>query len=322
MSISLVEARQKIGVDCHIHLRQHVDSPLCAAPHRLKPVLEMAKARDLIPCIREHAPLPKAFCIGCNRDYLYGLRHDEIDTFLQLFEEAEWPVGLEVDFIPGYETETIDILDDLTWRARRRGIPITSLAGSVHLLPGQVHDIDWDKSRLDFVMFEFTDFVFQALIKQRGARQVLDDYFEFIEAMAKSGLVDVISHLDLIRKLDYNSDDQPSPVFGNLEDYYQARCRRIVELAQQNNLVIELNMSGINRKWGRPFLHQEILNYCAELDVGVQVGSDAHDPKNIGQYFDVAYEMLMQAGIHEIVIFENRKPVKKSIIWGTINNYT
>ncbi len=56
------------------------------------------------------------------------------------------------------------------------------------------------------------------------------------------------------------------------------------------------------------------MNYCAELGVGVQVSSDAHYPHEVGQYFDVAYKMLREAGFQEITIFEDLKPVKKSIL--------
>jgi len=312
--ISLKEAWKKIGYDCHIHLREHVDPPLCAGPHQLAPMLEMANARGLIPCIREHALLPKALCIGPNLDYLYGLRYDEVDSFFEMFKKAKLAVGLELDYVIGFQPEICQIVEYLKSKASEHEVQFSSLAGSVHILPGKLQDIEWDKTGIDVVLWELTEDIFHEYVKQRGAKRILDDYFDGLEKIIQMGIFDVISHLDLIRKLDRRSSSNPSPTFGHLEDYYLSRCRRIVELAFQNKLIIEINTSGINRNWGQPYIQQSILNYCGELGVGIQVGSDAHKPTDIGQYFDVAYEMLMQAGIQNIVIFENRKPVKKSIL--------
>lgn len=311
--IGIKDAWQKIGYDCHIHLREHVDPPFKAAPHRLKPVLDAAKSRGIVPYVREHAPLPKILSIGPNEDFLFCMRHDEIESFLKLFQTEGVPFGLEVDYVAGYENEIYDSVQSLKNKAIEMGVKISSLAGSPHLLPGKLQEFDWDKKEIDLVVWEASESVFLEYIKQRGAKRVLDDYFDGIEGIIQMGIFQVINHLDVIRKLDHWTPQAPSPTFEDLEDYYLSRCRRIIELASEKNIVLEINTGGINRKWGQPFIQQDILNYCAELGVGIQVGSDAHRPEAIGQYFDVAYEMLLQAGIKEIVIFEELTPIKKSI---------
>ena len=55
--------------DEHLHLRPHGVSPL--PPHRLAPVLEACAARDVVPGIREHAPLPERYRLGPDGDYLF-----------------------------------------------------------------------------------------------------------------------------------------------------------------------------------------------------------------------------------------------------------
>ncbi|MBN2092882.1 hypothetical protein JW964_24890 [candidate division KSB1 bacterium] len=312
--VNLQNAWQKIGYDCHIHLRQHVNPPHKPTPHQLKPILDEAKRRGIIPHIREHAPLPQVLSIGPNEDFLFCMRHDEIESFLKLFQIEGVPFGLEVDYVAGYENQIYDNVQIFLNKAKEIGVKITSLAGSPHLLPGKLQEFDWDKKGLDLVIWEFSDATFLEYIKQRGAKQILDDYFDGIEGIIQMGIFQVINHLDVIRKMDYRTSQSPSPYFKDLEAYYLSRCRRIIDLAGDKNMVLEINTGGINHKWGQPFIQQEILNYCAEVGVGIQVGSDAHRPGEIGQYFDVAYQMLLQAGIEEIVVFEELKPVRRSIV--------
>src|SRR5919199_4393393 len=111
--------------DEHMPLRPHGVSPL--PPHRLAPLLEACAARDIVPGIREHAPLPARYRLGPDEDYLFGMRVDEVDAFLAEFEGTGVPVGFEIDHIDGCEEETRAIVDDLLARARARGIPVGGL---------------------------------------------------------------------------------------------------------------------------------------------------------------------------------------------------
>jgi len=307
------QAWKKIGYDCHVHLRPHVDT-IKQPAHQLSPMATAARERGLILQVREHAPLPRALCFGPNEDYLSNMRHDEVDHFLSLFEGQAVRAGFEVDYVAGFENETRAIVEFLAAEARRRGIQLCSFSGSVHLLPSRVRDFDWDKGGIEIVLWELNERILNDLIQEKGRQGLLAAYFDAVEGLMRLDFLQVVSHLDLIRKMDQFRPDGASPVFGELEDYYLQRCRRVVELAQQHGKVLELNLSGINRKWGRPYLHQETLNHCAERGVGVQVSSDAHYPHEVGQYFDVAYRMLRDAGITEITIFEDLQPVKKSIL--------
>ncbi len=310
--ISLPAAWQKIGYDCHLHLREHVHPFQEPPAHLLKPLLDAARDRHLIPLIREHLPLPRRLCIGPQADYLYAMRESEIAAFLDQFTGTGVPVGLEVDYVAGFEAETVRIIARLQTEIQSRGLKISGLAGSVHLLPGEFVEFDGKPAGLGVFMLDYSVDVFQQYYQARGPEQVLADYFNAIESLIKTGWFQVISHLDIIRKFEPFS--APPLFFKDYEDLYLAHCRRIVACAQAQQMALELNTAGMNQPWGRPYLHQAVLNYCAESGVGVQVGSDAHKPQAIGQYFDVAYEMLLQAGIEEIVIFENQQPVKKSII--------
>ncbi len=227
------EAWEKIGYDCHVHLRPHVDIAEKPPAHQLTPMLEAAEARKLILNTREHAPLPKALCFGPNEDYLSNMRYDEIDNFLGLFEEQALPVGFEVDYVAGFEAESHSIVEQLTAEAKRRGIRISSFSGSVHLLPSQVQDFDWDKGNLAIVLWELDERILNDLIREKGRQGLMDAYFDVVEGLIQLDFLQVVSHLDLIRKMDQSLENEPSPVFGELEAHFISRCRRVVKMAQQ-----------------------------------------------------------------------------------------
>jgi len=39
------------------------------------------------------------------------------------------------------------------------------------------------------------------------------------------------------------------------------------------------------------------------------IGSDAHKPERLGEYYDHAVDVLKTIGFHYVATFENRKPV-------------
>src|SRR5262245_13430374 len=108
--------------DEHMHLRPHGVSPL--PPHRLAPLAEACRARDIVPGIREHAPLPKKYRVGPDGDYIFCMAIHEVDAFLAELEGTGIAVGLEIDHLPGFESETQDIVRDVLDRAKHRAIAV------------------------------------------------------------------------------------------------------------------------------------------------------------------------------------------------------
>lgn len=299
--------------DEHMHLRPHGVSPL--PHHRLAPLLEACKAKDIVPGIREHAPLPKPFRLGPDGDYLFCMRVDEVDGFLDELEGSGVPVGLEIDHLDGHEAETREIVGDLLDRARRRGISIGGLTGSVHFLPGTVPDLDpsIDKGGLGHILCDYLEDVMRAHVAERGAERAVREYFACVRRAIGTGFYDVIGHLELVRKFDRRDANGASEMFGEVEHVYDEELDATLRLAGEADVVVEYNTAGRDIVIGRPYLSDEAVRACVRYGVKIALSSDTHMPKHVGRYFDDALSTLRRLGVRTLFAVRDRERVAISI---------
>jgi HisJ family histidinol phosphate phosphatase len=298
--------------DDHIHLRPHLPPPAAPEPHALAPVLEQGRKHKVIPGFREHPPLPEKFRIGPYGDYTYAMKIEETNDFLQLFKNENFPLGLEIDYIAGFEDETASIVNDMLDRASELGVGISGLHGSVHLLPGDVRDVEWPKGDVHHVIWDLDEAVFIEHVKDRGPKRFIYDYFGAMLDMIDIGNFDCLSHLEVVRKFDRKNTAGESIYFYDCEEIYNKLARNILEELSGTGKAIEINTAGIFSPIGRPYISQDLLGYAVELGIPVSYGSDAHTPSKIGAHFNTATKMLEAAGRDYLVTFENRKMVKYS----------
>jgi histidinol-phosphatase (PHP family) len=179
-------------------------------------------------------------------------------------------LGIEADYIAGWEEET----------ARRLGgVPWDYVIGSVHYLG------DWD-------LFDSRQL---HRWKERPAVQIYDDYYRAVARAAKSGLFDVIGHFDGIKRYG------PPPIEGEW-----AMQRYALQAAAQSGVALELNTSGLRQTVGSMYPDLRVLEECRRLGVPLTIGSDAHHPRHVAAGYDEALSMLAEAGIAEIALFHKR----------------
>jgi histidinol-phosphatase (PHP family) len=286
--------------DEHMHLRPHGVSPLPA--HRLAPMFDACKAKNVKPGLREHAPLPARYRIGPDEDYLFCMRVDEVEPFFDQLEGQGVPVGFEVDYLAGVEDETRAIVEDLLARARHRNIPIGGLTGSVHFLPGTVPDLDpsIDKRGVPHILCDYLEDVMRAHISDRGAAVTVREYFEAVRAMVRTGLYDVVGHLELVRKWDRADEHGKSLLFGDVEDVYSAELEMTLKVIAEHDMIVEYNTAGRDIVIGRPYLSDEALRACVRYGIKVALSSDAHTPKQVARYFDDAVSTLRAQGVRAL----------------------
>jgi len=293
--------------DDHIHLRPHSVPP---RPHDLGTMLEAAASAGVVPGVREHPPLPSAYRLGPHGDFDYAMNENETDRFFELFAERGAPVGFEFDYIAGQEEETERIIRDMERRADEAGVAITGIIGSVHLLPGNVKDVDYPKGGIPHVMWDLDENVFIEHLKDRGPERLLKDYFGAMRELVSTGLYDTLGHIELIRKFDRRNSGGDSIYFGGAEDIYRRLAMETVELAAGSGMAVEINTAGMFSPIGRPYISQELLDHAVGSGVPVCLGSDAHMPDRVGAHFDLALRMLESAGCPRLVTFMNREKIE------------
>lgn len=184
-------------------------------------------------------------------------------------------IGIEADFIPGYEQKTKALLDDY---------PYDYVIGSVHFIKNWGFDDPDTRETWD----------------QIDVNRVYRDYYDLLRQSAQSGLFDIMGHVDLVKKFGHRaSEDMTEEV------------KKTAEVFKKCGVAVEINTSGLRKPVKEMYPATWILKiYCSE-GVPLTFGSDAHDPKDVGRDFSLALKAAKEAGYKEYLVFKERKIEKK-----------
>jgi histidinol-phosphatase (PHP family) len=124
-------------------------------------------------------------------------------------------------------------------------------------------------------------------------------YFEAVAESARSGLLDIIAHPDLVK---YWGDPARRPA-GDLRRYYEPTVEAIAEA----DVAVEVSTAGLRKPVGEIYPAPAFLEMCLEASVPVALSSDAHRPEDVGGDYGLALELLDELGVSELCVFERRK---------------
>jgi len=253
-------------IDCHVHteLSGHGSGTVAQA-------VGAAVFRGLSGLVlTEHLPLPAgldpANHISMPTDQLAAYAA-EVTEWSKRARGVEVVLGGEADWIPGREDETAEI------RRAAEDAGVSVLLGSVHFLDGWAFD---DPHRL-------------AEWEGRDVDSVWERYFEVWCDAASSGIYDVMAHPDLVKKFGHF----PS---GDQAGLYAEAARA----ATSGGVIVEVSTAGLRKPVGELYPGAQLLRAFSDAGVPATVGSDAHDPSEVGQGIELAYEALSAAGYREV----------------------
>jgi len=207
-----------------------------------------------------------------------SLLDEYIERIIKLKGSVNSPtirLGLEVDYFPGKEEEIEKYISDL---------PLDYIIGSVHFM---------GEGSVDLGPEYYED---------KDINNLFEKYFELIARAASSKLFDFMAHPDLVRIFRY----YPS---ANAEPMYRFLAREL----GKSGVAFEINTNGMNKPLRDFYPDRRYLHIFREEGVPVLVNSDAHNPGRLGQYFDEAYSLLLEAGFTEMVSFEERRRIARPL---------
>jgi histidinol-phosphatase (PHP family) len=179
-------------------------------------------------------------------------------------------LGIESDFIEGLEER---------YRALWKRYPLDYVIGSVHFLDG------WS--------------IFQPVLPTgRTAEDVYTEYLKATQLLAKSGVYDIVAHLDCLKTSGHIPDLTITPL---LEE--------TVKVIAQSGMAVELNTSGWRKHCADCYPRQELLALLCHYAVPITLSSDAHKPEQVAHGFDDAVALLQEVGYHEIATYQQRRRV-------------
>ncbi len=203
-----------------------------------------------------------------------------------------------------YQTERciydLDAYVDAVLQARERGLPV-KLGLEVDYVPGREDETrallapyPWDYllGSVHFIDGYGVDGE-PRLVDELGVEEAWRRYFEGLARAARSDLFDSLSHPDLVK------------IFGERVDGFDYSA--VADAIAESGVAVEVSTAGLRKPVGELYPHPDFLAACRERGVPVTTGSDAHVPELVGRDFDLARELLREAGYETITIFDRRR---------------
>jgi histidinol-phosphatase (PHP family) len=205
--------------------------------------------------------------------------HDDLDAYCSFVrDETDLRLGIEVDFLPGREDRTANILDGRDW---------DYVVGSVHFLRDEALDVRADPRWGDFDIW-----------RSGAPDQVWTRYFETLGEAARSGLFDILAHPDLVKVWGRGA---PRPD-GDPRRFYDRAMDGIAE----SDVAVEVSTAGLRKPVEEIYPAPAFLEMCLEAGRPVALSSDAHRPEDLGYEYERAVELLGGLGVSELALYERR----------------
>lgn len=254
----------------------HVHTPLCHhAEGEPREYVQHAINQGLQEIgFSDHNPMPTQFDDWRMAPEDFSTYIAMIDSVRQEFPHFPIRLGMECDFIPGYENHIRDL-------AAR--VPFDYLIGSVHYIQPD-WDVDNPKKLSQWSKYP--------------TEQVWAMYFEAYARAADSKLFDFLAHPDLVKKFGFLPK-------GNLKRFYSAALDAIAD----NKIAIEINTAGLRKDVKEMYPSREFLKEAFSRDIPILINSDAHQPSEVGMDFDQAFALAAEVGYRTLCRFEKRQRI-------------
>jgi histidinol-phosphatase (PHP family) len=258
----------------------HTHTPLCGhavgAPRDY--ILAAQKAGLTEIGFSDHNPMPTQFDD-------WRMAPDQLPQYLEMIEEArrEFPtypvrLGLECDFIPGFEGHIEWIAKQAEW---------DYLIGSVHYVTPE-WDIDNPKHLKRW--------------NEQPVDEIWQSYFDAYTEMIESCLFDFLAHPDLVKKFGHRPE-------GDLSRFYTAT----LDAAAEAGVTLEVSTAGLRKAVKEIYPSKQFLAAACLRHIPICINSDAHSPEEVAADFDLAYDLAREVGYTEVMRFEKRRAVPIAI---------
>ena len=218
-----------------------------------------------------HAPM--------NYDPKYRMKLEEKATYEKWINDAKEKykdkikvlLAYEVDYLNGYVLE--EILNS----------KVDYLIGSVHFL----------QNKNELWGFDNPEFI--GVYESKDIDTIWQEYFDAIKSMAKTGLFDIVGHLDLIK------------VFRFLpKKDIRIIAKEALKEIKKSNMVLEINPAGLRKPISETYPSRQLLEEAYSLGIEITFGSDAHSVEHIGFGFEDSINLAKEIGFYKCMTFENR----------------
>jgi histidinol-phosphatase (PHP family) len=267
-------------VDYHMHLREPGNSgeegAVANSVEAIERYVEEAGRKGVAEIgFAEHLYYFRQFAPLVEHPYQRARNEHDLDDYCDAVLEAKrqgLPVklGLEVEYYAGRERELADLLAPYPW---------DYLLGAVHVLDGEMVDVA------------------PGLWGRLPVEEVWRRYFVGLRSLARSGLVDVLAHPDLVKIF----GERPSA------DAVSLHYEETADAIEAAGVAIEVSTAGLRKPVAEVYPDPEFLTACRSRGIAATTASDAHGADDVGRDFEHAVELLREAGYETVTVFDARR---------------
>ena len=220
----------------------------------------------------------------------YAMRLGDLDLYVSTTQELKEKYQNAIDIKLAFELDYINpqVSAHKTY-LEKFSKELDYILGSVHVLlrKGKMFAFDDNRFLKNYKLYD-------------SINDLYIDYYNNMQNMISSSefSFDIVSHFDLPKK--YNIHPENPKLINDYVD-------RSLERIKKENLTVEINTSGWRKEVKEQYPSKDIINKMYELDIPILLGSDAHQPNELGYRFKDALKIVREVGYNQLAYFEKRK---------------
>src|SRR5437660_2661057 len=253
----------KLFSDYHSHPQGHRVLPY--SRELLQPWIERARGRGL-----------NDIAFTDHDRFHAGIDFDEIDKLRAANPDLKIRAGIELDN------------DPQTSSAGRKWIEKNW--DKLDFVLGSVHYLDNPTQMFDSVPAGASQF------EGRNIDDLYIDYFQRVREIAATGLVDCLSHLDLIKIHGHRPNAEIGEIVNETLDFIRSR-----------NLAIELSTAGWRKPVNELYPGDRVIELAIEKGISFTTASDAHSHVQLAENFDRLAGKMAILGLREVCVYDKHK---------------
>ena len=127
--------------------------------------------------------------------------------------------------------------------------------------------------------------------EKNGKDTLILSYYNDLLELVRTKYYDVLGHFDVIRKLGFEVDEE--------EEIWESILRVMDEL-EKSNMAVEINTSGLRKREEKLYPNSRIIRELIDRKIPLVLGSDAHQPSDVGFAFESTVNFLRKNGLNSI----------------------
>jgi histidinol-phosphatase (PHP family) len=249
--------------DYHSHPQGHRVQPY--SQQLLQPWIESARAKGL-----------SDIAFTDHDRFHAGVDFEELDKLRAANPDVKIRAGIELDN------------DPQTSAAGRKWVEKNW--DKLDFVLGSVHYLDDPDQMFDSVPDGAGQFV------GRDINEIYEDYFRRVREIAASGLVDCLSHFDLIKIHGHRPCGDVRAIVNETLDFVRSR-----------DLAIELSTAGWRKPVDELYPSDGVIQLAINKGIPFTTASDAHSHAQLAENYDRLAEKMANFGIGEVSVYEKHK---------------